>query len=76
MNRWSDKTMKLSKMNAAWLLCAVMALIVGVPAKAQSAPPDIIVTAQDNGKDITLHGSQRLIVRFPSREERGTAGRH
>jgi hypothetical protein len=64
MNRWSDKTMKLSKMNAAWLLCAVMALIVGVPAKAQSAPPDIIVTAQDNGKDITLHGSQRLIVRF------------
>jgi hypothetical protein len=56
--------MKLSKMNATWLLCAVTALILGVPAKAQSAPPDIIVTAQDNGKDITLHGSQRLIVRF------------
>ncbi len=56
--------MKPSKMNATWLLCAVMALIVGAPAKAQSAPPDIIVTDHDDGKNITLHGNQRLIVRF------------
>jgi hypothetical protein len=43
-----------------------MASIMGVPAKARSAQPDIVVTEQDNGKDITLHGSQRLIIRLPS----------
>ena len=58
--------MKLSKTSAAWLLCAVMVSIMGVPSKALSAQPDIVVTEQDNGKDITLHGSQRLIIRLPS----------
>jgi hypothetical protein len=56
------------KMKAGWLLCAVTALSMAVPvsAKAQTAPPDIVVTAKDNGKDITLHGSQRLVIRFSS----------
>jgi hypothetical protein len=58
--------MKLSKTGATWLLCAVMASIMAVPAKARSVQPDIVVTEQDNGKDITLHGSQRLIIRLPS----------
>jgi hypothetical protein len=58
--------MKLSKTSATWLLCAVMASIMGVPSKARSAQPDVVVTEQDDGKDITLHGSQRLIIRLPS----------
>jgi hypothetical protein len=58
--------MKLSKTKTVWVLGAVVALTVGVPAKARSVQPDIVVTEQDNGKDITLHGSQRLIIRLPS----------
>jgi predicted secreted protein len=56
--------MKLSTKNAAGLLGVVIALSMGVPTSARSAPADIVVTDQDNGKDITLHGSQRLIVRL------------
>jgi predicted secreted protein len=56
--------MKLSTKNAAGLLGAVIALSMGMPTSARSAPADIVVTDQDNGKDITLHGSQRLIVRL------------
>jgi hypothetical protein len=58
--------MKPPGMNAAWLLGAVLALSFGGPAMAQGAPPDIVVTEKDNGKEITLHGKQRLIVRLPS----------
>jgi hypothetical protein len=56
------------------LLCAAMILTVGasVPAKAQSTPPDIVLTQKDAGKDVTLTGHQRLIVRLPDRF--GTAG--
>ena len=54
--------MKPSMKNA--LLGAAIALSMGVTTSARSAPADIVVTDQDNGKDITLHGSQRLIVRL------------
>jgi hypothetical protein len=57
-----------TKVTAGWLLGAVTALSVAAPvsAKAQTAPPDIVITAKDNGKDITLHGSQRLVIRLSS----------
>jgi hypothetical protein len=54
--------MKPSMKNA--LLGAAIALSMGVTTSARSAPADIVVTDQDNGKDITLHGSQRLIIRL------------
>lgn len=56
--------MKSLSLNAAWLLCGLAAFIVGIPVQSHAAQPDIIVTEKDNGKDITLHGDQRLIMRF------------
>jgi hypothetical protein len=58
--------MKRATTKAIRPLCAMIALTMGLsgPARAQSAPPDIVVTAKNNGKDITLHGNQRLIVRL------------
>jgi hypothetical protein len=60
--------MRRSSANAGRLLCAVMVLTAAIPlqARTQKAPPDIVVTDQDDGKEITLHGDQRLIVRLPS----------
>jgi predicted secreted protein len=58
--------MKPSTMNAIWLVGAVLILTVPIPERAQSAPQDIVVTEKDNGKDITLHGDQRLIIRLPA----------
>ena len=58
--------MKRSKVYFAWLVGAVLILTVPIPEKAQSAPQDIVVTEKDNGKDITLHGDQRLIIRLTS----------
>jgi hypothetical protein len=52
--------------NAFRRACAAITLIAAAPvaANAQGAVPDIVVTEKDNGRDITLHGSQRLIIRL------------
>jgi predicted secreted protein len=33
--------------------------------------PDVVVTEQDNGKDVTLHGDQRLIIKLSSQPGTG-----
>jgi predicted secreted protein len=49
-------------MRDASLLCAAM--IAGTPLPARAAGPDVVVTEQDNGKDVTLHGDQKLIIKL------------
>jgi predicted secreted protein len=52
-------------LNVRLMLCAA-ALAIAIPALAKAAQPDIVVTEQDDGKEFTLHGDQRLIVKFTS----------
>jgi predicted secreted protein len=53
------------------LSCAMMAMIAGIAAQARAAGPDVVVTEQDNGKDVTLHGDQRLIIKLSSQPGTG-----
>jgi predicted secreted protein len=53
----------------ASLLCAMTATIALMP--VQAAEPDIVVTEQDNGKSVTLHGDQRLIVKLSAQPSTG-----
>jgi hypothetical protein len=48
-----------------WLLCAMTALVPGVSGPAKAQAPDIVITDKEAGRDITLHGKQRLIIRLP-----------
>jgi hypothetical protein len=48
------------------LFGAMAAMIAVTAVQARAAGPDIVVTEQDNGKDVTLHGGQRLIVKLSS----------
>ena len=51
----------------ALAVCASAALAALAPGTAKAAPPDIVITDQDNGKDVTLHDGQRLIIKLPRR---------
>ena len=53
------------------LSCAMVAMIAGIPVQARAAGPDVVVTEQDNGKDVTLHGDQRLIIKLSSQPSTG-----
>jgi predicted secreted protein len=59
------------RMRETSLFCAMVAMIAGIPAQANAAGPDIVITEQDNGKDVTLHGDQRLIIKLPSQPSTG-----
>jgi hypothetical protein len=48
------------------LSCAMVAMIAGIAVQARAAGPDVVVTEQDNGKDVTLQGDQRLIIKLSS----------
>jgi predicted secreted protein len=53
-----------SKGRALLACCVVAALAAAIPGTAKSAAADIVVTDQDNGKDVTLHDGQRLIIKL------------
>jgi hypothetical protein len=63
------------RMRETSLFCAMVAMIAGIPAQANAAGPDIVITEQDNGKDVTLHGDQRLIIKLSAQPSTATAGR-
>lgn len=49
----------------ALAVCASLALAAVATGTAEGAEPDIVLTEQDAGKDITLHDGQRLIIKLP-----------
>jgi hypothetical protein len=59
------EVMKTRTLSAVWCCCA-LTLIVASPvlAKPRRAPPDVVVTEADDGKEVTLHGDQKLVVRL------------
>jgi predicted secreted protein len=59
------------RMRETSLFCAMVAMIAGMPAQANAAGPDIVITEQDNGKDVTLHGDQRLIIKLSAQPSTG-----
>jgi predicted secreted protein len=58
--------MKALNLRVRSILCTAAALAIAIPAQAKAAKPDIVVTEQDDGKEFTLHGDQRLIIKFTS----------
>jgi len=46
-------------------VCTSVALAAFAAGTAKAAQPDIVITEQDNGKDVTLHDDQRLIIKLP-----------
>jgi hypothetical protein len=43
----------------------------GIAVQARASGPDVVVTEQDNGKDVTLDGDQRLIIKLSSQPGTG-----
>jgi hypothetical protein len=50
---------------------SLSSMVAMIPVQARAAEPDVVVTEQDNGKDVTLHGDQRLIIKLSSQPSTG-----
>jgi predicted secreted protein len=57
--------MKRPQGRAALAVCTSVALAAFAAGTAKAAQSDIVITEQDNGKDVTLHDGQRLIIKLP-----------
>ncbi len=55
----------MTRIMSAFLSCTILLACAISAARAQNATNDIVLTEMDNGKDVTLSGKQKLVIKLP-----------